>query len=129
MIDHNKCSHEYSLLIGILTVNDRNGDHKLTENRTAKMALDKTDPGYRYLNPINVQSRKVRRYLGNKAALADIFCFVVAPLAAKGSSCPYPWLLKGSEREVRRIDGLNGLAPKLLHSYAQVTHLATRIAE
>ena len=100
----------------------------LTGNQTAKMVLDKSDPGYRYMSPMNVQSSKARRYLGNKAALADIFCSVAAPLAPKESSCPYPWLLGGNEREVRRIDGLNGLSPKLLHTYAQVTHLATRIA-
>ena len=100
----------------------------LTGNQTAKMVLDKSDPGYRYMNPMNVQSSKARRYIGNKAALADIFCSVAAPLATKESACPYPWLLEGNEREVRRIDGLNGLAPKLLHTYAQITHLATRIA-
>ena len=91
------------------------------------MVLDKSDPGYRFNNPLNVQSSKARKYLGNKVAFNDILCSVVAPLPKELKNCPYQWLLQGNEREVRRIDGLNGLAAKLLHIYAQITHLATRI--
>lgn len=100
----------------------------LTGNRMAKTVLDLSDPGYRYHHPKNVQYSNVRRYMGGKAALVDIFCSVMAPLEPVQGPCPFPWLLEGTEREVRKIDGLNGLAPKLLHIYAQVTHLSARLA-
>ena len=91
------------------------------------MILDKSDPGYRFNSPYNVQSSKARRYLGNKIAFNEILCSVAAPLPGEKKTCPYPWLLEGNEREVRRIDGLNGLAAKLLHTYAQITHMAGRV--
>ncbi|KAL8687405.1 MAG: hypothetical protein Q9218_006414 [Villophora microphyllina] len=99
----------------------------LTGNQIATMVLDKSDPGYRFNSPFNVQSSKARKYLGNKIAFNEILCSVAAPLPEGKRKCPYPWLLEGDEKEVRRIDGLNGLAAKLLHTYAQITHLATRI--
>ena len=91
------------------------------------MILDKSDPGYRFNSPYNVQSSKARKYLGNKIAFNEILCSVAAPLPEDKKKCPYPWLLEGNEREVRRIDGLNGLAAKLLHTYAQITHMANRV--
>lgn len=100
----------------------------LTGSRTAKKVLDLSDPGYLYQHPENVQYGNVRRFMGGKAALVDIFCAVTAPLQPPQSKCPYPWLLEGTEREVRRIDGLNGLCPRLLHTYAQITHLTERLA-
>jgi hypothetical protein len=100
----------------------------LTGNKMGKTVLDLSDPGYRYQHPEYVQCSNVRRYMGGKAALADIFCSVMAPLEPVQGPCPYPWLLQGTEREMRKIDGLNGLAPKLLHMYAQVTHFSSRLA-
>lgn len=100
----------------------------LTGNRTAKRVLDLSDPGYKFQHPENVQYSNVRRYMGGKAALVDIFCSVMAPLETIPKECPYSWLLEGTEREIRKIDGLNGLSPKLLHMYAQVTHLSSRLA-
>lgn len=91
------------------------------------MILDKSDPGYRFNSPYSVQSSKARRHLGNKIAFNEILCSVAAPLPEEKKKCPYPWLLESNEREVRRIDGLNGLAAKLLHTYAQITHMANRV--
>ncbi|KAL8729382.1 MAG: hypothetical protein Q9166_004775 [cf. Caloplaca sp. 2 TL-2023] len=99
----------------------------LTGNQIATMVLDRSDPGYRFNSPFNVQSSKARKYLGNKIAFNEILCSVAAPLPEEKKKCPYPWLLGGNEKEVRRIDGLNGLAAKLLHTYAQITHLASRV--
>ncbi|KAL8760162.1 MAG: hypothetical protein Q9184_003419 [Pyrenodesmia sp. 2 TL-2023] len=98
----------------------------LTGNQIATMVLDKSDPGYRFNSPFNVQSSKARKYLGNKIAFNEILCSVAAPLPEE-KKCPYPWLLEGNEKEVRRIDGLNGLAAKLLHTYAQITHMTKRV--
>lgn len=91
------------------------------------MVLDKSDPGFRFNSPFNVQSSKARKYLGNKIAFNEILCSLAAPLPEEKKKCPYPWLLEGNEREVRRIDGLNGLAAKLLHTYAQITHMTRRV--
>ncbi len=100
----------------------------LTGSRTAKTVLDLSDPGYRYQQPENVQYSNVRRFMGGKAALVDIFCAVTAPLQPLQPKCPYSWLLEGTEREIRQIDGLNGLCPRLLHTYAQISHLTERLA-
>ncbi|KAI4190937.1 MAG: hypothetical protein L6R41_000456 [Letrouitia leprolyta] len=99
----------------------------LTGNQIATMVLDKSDPGFRFNSPFNVQSSKARKYLGNKIAFNEILCSLAAPLPEEKKKCPYPWLLEGNEREVRRIDGLNGLAAKLLHTYAQITHMTRRV--
>ncbi|KAL8928156.1 MAG: hypothetical protein Q9208_001866 [Pyrenodesmia sp. 3 TL-2023] len=99
----------------------------LTENQIATVVLDKSDPGYRFNSPSNVQSSKARKCLGKKIAFNEILCSVAAPLPEEKKKCPYPWLLEGNEKEVRRIDGLNGLAAKLLHTYAQITHMTKRV--
>jgi hypothetical protein len=39
----------------------------------------------------------------------------------------YPWLLGGTEDEVREIHGGTGVSPKILHIYAQITQLSARI--
>lgn len=95
--------------------------------RTAKLVLDRSDPGYRYQRPVNVQSSHARHVLGNLIAMYDILCQVVCPLNLEEVKNQYPWLLEGNEREVRRIVGLTGLSPKLLHTIGQISHLAARL--
>lgn len=95
--------------------------------RTAKLVLDKSDPGYRYQRPVNVQSSHARHVLGNLIAMYDILCQVVCPLNLEEVKNQYPWLLEGNEREVRRIVGLTGMSPKLLHTIGQISHLAARL--
>ena len=42
-------------------------------------------------------------------------------------SCTYGWLLEGTKLEVHRIHGMTGLCSKLLHIFAQITHLVARL--
>lgn len=95
----------------------------------AKTVLDLSDPGYNFHHPRNVQCNSFRRFMGNWCAHAHIFAYVMAPIEDTDASCPYPWLLEGTDRELRRIDGLIGLCPKLLHFYVQITHLAGRLSK
>lgn len=89
----------------------------------ARQILDHSDPGYRYWKPRNVQCSKVRAANANWAALACILAQPVTPLGIEGNDRNFNWLLQGTEREVRTIHGGTGLSPKLLHIYAQITHL------
>ncbi|KAB8360851.1 hypothetical protein FH972_024585 [Carpinus fangiana] len=96
--------------------------------QAAKRLLDQSDPGYRFKRPENVQSSKARRHLGGMVAEDAIFNAVIAKLDLSQTRCPFPWLLEGGERDVRRIAGLLGMSPKLLHTFAQITHLCGRYA-
>ena len=58
----------------------------------------------------------------------DIFSQVLMPLSVEDTESEYPWLLEGTERDSRQIR-LSGLSAKCLHTYAQVTHLAARLAK
>jgi hypothetical protein len=95
----------------------------------AKTVLDLSDPGYNFHHPRNVQYNSFRRFMGNWCAHAHVFAYVMAPIENTNASCPYPWLLEGTDYELRRIDGLTGLCPKLLHFYVQITHLAARLSK
>ncbi|KAL8714149.1 MAG: hypothetical protein Q9220_001877 [cf. Caloplaca sp. 1 TL-2023] len=97
--------------------------------RTAKKILDNSDPGYRYWKPGNVQSSNARLSNGSLIALYDITSQPMMPLEAAEEKCPYSWLLEGTEKDVRKIHGLTGMSSKLLHSYAQITHLAARLKQ
>ena len=66
---------------------------------------------------------------GNWVAHIDIMAQCVTPLNSKDADSTYGWLLEGTEQEVRRIHGITGLSPKLLHTYAQITRLTARINE
>ena len=92
----------------------------------ANTILANTNPGYKYHAPANVQYSQARRYIGTKAALQIILAEVFGPLEHH-AKCPHSWLLTGDETALRKIDGLIGLSPKLLHLYAQITHLSSRI--
>ena len=76
-----------------------------------------------------MQSSNARISGGNKVASYDIFSQTVMPLDQAESKASYSWLLEGSERDVRKIHGLTGLSAKLLHTFAQITHLAAQLKE
>lgn len=97
--------------------------------RTACKILDATDPGYRYYRPNNVQVSNAR--VGNAINIARfaIFGLPFTPLAIENTNNKkFGWLLYGTEAEVRRIHGASGYSRKLLHIWAQITHLSARFA-
>ena len=98
-------------------------------SQTAKAILDDTDPGYRYWRPENVQTTSVRRSNANMCAYAEICALPITELCITDIDKLYPWLLEGSEEEVREIHGGTGVCPKILHMYAQITQLSARIME
>lgn len=94
----------------------------------AEQVLDKSDPLYRYQFPQNVQCARARTQLGNKIALYNIMSATIWPLDTTQTNCPFTWLLEGEESELRRIVGCTGLCPRLIHTYAQITHLSTKLS-
>ena len=76
-----------------------------------------------------MQSSIARIANANRVAFIDILALIVTPLKAEGNDRMYSWLLEGTEREVRKIHDATGLSPKLLHTFAQITHLAARLME
>ncbi|OQV03217.1 Fungal specific transcription factor domain-containing protein isoform 4 [Cladophialophora immunda] len=97
--------------------------------QTAKAILDDTDPGYRYWHPENVQVTSTRRSNANMCAYAEICALPITELCIADIDKLYPWLLGGSEEDVREIHGGTGVCPKILHIYAQITQLSARIME
>ncbi|KFY34675.1 hypothetical protein V494_06556 [Pseudogymnoascus sp. VKM F-4513 (FW-928)] len=97
--------------------------------RLAKSILDHSDPGYRYWKATNMQSSTARLANANWTALSCILAQPVTPLKREEDDNSFSWLLEGTERGVRKIHGSTGLCPKLLHTFAQITHLSTRIME
>ena len=97
--------------------------------RTAKAILDYADPGYRYWNLNHVQSSSARLALANIVAFVDILVLPVSPLTANRRDRMYGWLMEGDEKEVHKIFGGTGLCPKLLHTFAQISHLCALMAE
>ncbi|KAH0559375.1 hypothetical protein GP486_004109 [Trichoglossum hirsutum] len=95
----------------------------------AKSILDSSDPGYRYWNPVNVQSTSARVSNANRVAYVDILAQPVTPLKIEDTDRLYSWLLTGTEKEIRKIHGGTGLCPKLLHILAQITHFSARMRE
>jgi hypothetical protein len=49
------------------------------------------------------------------------------PLDLMAGKCGFPWLLHGDERQNRKIIGMNGLSPRLMHYFAKVTFLSMRL--
>lgn len=94
----------------------------------AKALLDESDPGYRYWNPVNVQCSGARLANSNWGAFACIVAQPVMPLNMSGPDQTFGWLLAGTQRDRLKIHGSTGLCPKLLHMFAQVTHLTIRMA-
>lgn len=95
--------------------------------KIAKQILDASDPGYRYWKPENVQTSNARHSLSNWLAYANILAEPVTSLSHYGLGKIYPWLLEGTPENIRKIHGGTGVSPKLLHTFAQITHLAARL--
>lgn len=94
----------------------------------AKVLLDESDPGYRYWKPINVQCSGARLANANWGAFSYIVAQPVTVLDICGPDKTFDWLLAGTQRDVQKIHGSTGMSPKLLHTFAQVTHLTVRMA-
>ena len=52
---------------------------------------------------------------------------IIWPLDTAQTRCSFTWLLEGKELELRRIVGCTGLCPRLMHTYAQITHLSAKL--
>jgi hypothetical protein len=97
--------------------------------QAVKTLLDKSDPGYRYHHPINVQSTSIRYAMSHYQAQSLVLSDTCAPLGNVTEDYPFPWLLEGNERDVRKITGLSGCCAKLIHVFAQITHLTSSLAK
>ena len=86
-----------------------------------------SDPLYNYHSPSNVQCSRARITLGNRIALYNIMSAMIYPLDEYQARCSFTWLLEGGERELHKIVGCTGLCPKLMHTFAQITHLSTKL--
>ncbi|CAG5153244.1 uncharacterized protein ALTATR162_LOCUS3096 [Alternaria atra] len=93
----------------------------------AKKILDNSDPGHRYWKNENVQCSSARTANANWVAFVGILAQPVAPLKFEDTDRLYAWLLGGTEMHARKIYGGTGLSPKLLHMFAQITHLCARM--
>lgn len=96
-------------------------------NRAVKYLLDKSDPGYRYRDPINVQSSVNRYIMSHYQMKSLILSETCSPLEPGAEESVFPWLLEGNEKEVRRITGLAGCCAKVLHMFAQITQLCAQL--
>jgi hypothetical protein len=101
----------------------------LAGSRAAKKILFNSDPGYGYWKLENVQSNSARISNANWVAYVDISAQPVTPLKIEDIDRAYSWLLTGSEKECRKIHGATGVCPKVLHIFAQITHLTALMAE
>jgi hypothetical protein len=97
--------------------------------QTAQMVLEKSDPGYRYHHPQNVQCTKARIHIGGWIAQSSIFSAVTRELDSTVSKKQFKWLVEGGSRDVRRVGAHMGMAPMLLHRLAQITHICAKFAE
>jgi hypothetical protein len=93
----------------------------------AERVLEMSDPLYNYHSPSNVQCTRARIMLGNRIALYNIMSAIACPLDEYQIRCTFTWLLEGGERELHRIVGCTGLCPKLMHTFAQITHLSAKL--
>jgi len=93
----------------------------------AEQILEKSDPLYNYQSPTNVQCSRARIRLGNKIALYNVMSDTASPLELNQSKCSFTWLIEGEEYELRKIVGCTGLCPRLMHTFAQITHLSAKL--
>ncbi|KAK1768160.1 fungal-specific transcription factor domain-containing protein [Phialemonium atrogriseum] len=93
-------------------------------SKKAEFIMSRTNPGYRYSKPINVQCTTAR------TQIAHLFCYYivmsdcVCPLNLETTECSFSWLMNGQDQEQRTIVGMAGLSPKLTHFIAKITFLA-----
>lgn len=97
--------------------------------KTARRILDHSDPGYRYTTAQNVQASSARVSLSNWIAFIHILAEPVLPLQSNSDGRIYPWLIHGNKHESRKIHGATGTSPKLLHIFAQITHLTSGLLQ
>ncbi|CAN9156882.1 unnamed protein product [Alternaria alternata] len=93
----------------------------------AEQVLEMSDPLYNYHSASNVQCARARITLGNRLAQYNIMSAIACPLDQFQAKCSFTWLLEGDEREQHKIVGSTALSPKLLHTFAQITHLSTKL--
>jgi hypothetical protein len=95
--------------------------------RRAEDLLKRSNPGLEYAKPRNVQCTGARTQLAALWAQAMVFSDCFYPLDLEADRCSWQWLMQGDEREQRKITGMNGLSPKLIHLMAKTTFLASRL--
>ncbi|KAK0659141.1 fungal-specific transcription factor domain-containing protein [Cercophora samala] len=100
--------------------------------RGAKLAeylLEQSDPARAYQYPENAQVTRTRSQLAIRVCLDSVLSDCVHPLDPSADIDRYEWLIRGTERECRRIDGFAGLSPDLMYYLAKITYLASMRVE
>lgn len=97
--------------------------------KQAELILSQSNPARKYRQPHNVQSTKARSRLGQLFCLDNVMADCIYPLDANATHCSFPWLLNGTAREQSQIVGMTGLSPKLMHYFAKITNLCTRLSK
>lgn len=95
--------------------------------KAAKPILDHADPGVKYYQSGNVQTTKARHEIACWIAYVHIITEMVTPLKFSGPRKIFPWLLHGGPETRSKIHGVTGASPELLHIFAQITDLASRL--
>jgi hypothetical protein len=93
----------------------------------AEEVLSRSNPAFLYAQPRNVQCTYARTQLSALFALSNVFSDCLFPLDTSAKKCSWSWLMQGTEREQRKITGMNGLCPKLIHVLAKSTFLAAKL--
>lgn len=93
----------------------------------ARRVLDASDPGARYHLPKNIQSTLARQQLAGVYTSYNLFSDCFYPLDLELKKCQTAWLLSGTELEQRKILPEIGASPKLIHYFAKVTFLSSRL--
>jgi hypothetical protein len=95
--------------------------------KQAEYILEKTDPAYKYYASQNVQHSKARFALGQLFCLDNVMSDCFFPLDLKTERCGFTWLLHGDRVQNRKIVGMTGLSPQLMHYFAKITFLSARL--
>ncbi|KAM0331596.1 hypothetical protein ACHAQA_003275 [Verticillium albo-atrum] len=93
--------------------------------------LEATDPGHRYWVASNVQISNARAANAIITSRAVILALLMTPLdTASSNSKRFQWVLsQSSEEDSRKVHGACGCAPRLLHRFSLITHIAAQIDE
>jgi hypothetical protein len=93
----------------------------------AEELLQRSNPAFQFVKPHNIQCTGARTQLAALWAQAVVFSDCFYPLNLEVKKCSWSWLMQGGERAQRKITGMNGLCPKLIHLIAKTTFLASRL--
>jgi len=96
-------------------------------NKLAEQILDESNPAIHFQSPSNVQFTRARSQIGIMVCLETVLSDCVFPLNPTTSKCGYTWLIQGTFREQRKIDGFAGLSWGLMHYLVKITHLSSRL--